>query len=82
MSLPQQFILKPFGQVLVIIKTLPDNENMSTRGAKVERSSVSEQPHELKYEAKKTGTSADKVATAKRSTGSNQRETVEKKLKK
>ncbi|WP_457126866.1 hypothetical protein [Mucilaginibacter sp. HD30] len=55
---------------------------MSTRGAKVERSSVSEQPHELKYEAKKTGTSADKVATAKRSTGSNQRETVEKKLKK
>ena len=26
---------------------------MATRGAKVERNSVSEQPHELKYEAKK-----------------------------
>ena len=29
---------------------------MATRGTKVERHSVSEQPHELKYEAKETGT--------------------------
>jgi hypothetical protein len=54
---------------------------MATRGAKVERNSVSEQPHELKYEAKKAGTSTGKVQTAKRSAGSNQRATVEKKLK-
>lgn len=53
---------------------------MATRGAKVERNSVSEQPHELKYEAKKEGTSAKNVEAAKKSTGSNQRRTVEKKL--
>lgn len=53
---------------------------MATRGAKVERSSVSEQPHELKYEAKKEGTSAKNAEAAKKSTGSNQRKTVEKKL--
>jgi hypothetical protein len=55
---------------------------MSTRGSKVERSSVSEQPHELKYEAKKTGTSTEKVKAAKKTAGSNQRSAVEKKLKK
>jgi hypothetical protein len=55
---------------------------MTTRGTKVERHSVSEQPHELKYEAKKTGTSAAKVEASKKSTGSNQRSAVEKKLKK
>jgi len=55
---------------------------MATRGSKVERSSVSEQPHELKYEAKKTGTSAGKVEAAKKSTGSNKRVAVEKDLKK
>jgi hypothetical protein len=54
---------------------------MSTRGAKVERKSVSEQPHELKYEAKKEGTTPKKVETAKKSAGSNQRAAVEKKLK-
>jgi hypothetical protein len=53
---------------------------MSTRGSKVERNSVSEQPHELKYEAKKEGTSAKNVETAKKTTGSNQRKTLEKKL--
>jgi len=52
-----------------------------SRGSKVERHSVSEQPHELKYEAKKTGTTPAKVEAAKKSTGSNQREKVEKKLK-
>jgi hypothetical protein len=54
---------------------------MGTRGSKVERHSVSEQPHELKYEAKKTGTSAAKVEAAKKSAGTNQRSSVEKKLK-
>jgi hypothetical protein len=39
---------------------------MTTRGSKVERRSVSEQPHELKYEAKKTGTSTAKVEAAKK----------------
>ena len=55
---------------------------MATRGSKVERNSVSEQPHELKYEAKKTGTSSEKVEAAKKSAGSNQRSAVERKLKK
>lgn len=54
---------------------------MATRGTKVERSSVSEQPHELKYEAKKTGTTAKAVESAKKETGSNKRATVEKAIK-
>lgn len=53
---------------------------MATRGTKVERKSVSEQPHELAYEAKKTGTTAKKVEAAKKSSGSNQRSAVESKL--
>ncbi|QEM03101.1 DUF3606 domain-containing protein [Mucilaginibacter rubeus] len=53
---------------------------MATRGAKVERNSVSEQPHELKYEAKKEGTTAKKVEAAKKSAGTNKRSAVEKKL--
>lgn len=55
---------------------------MAKQGAKVERHSVSEQPHELKYEAKKEGTTPKKVEAAKKATGSNQRKTVEKKLSK
>jgi hypothetical protein len=54
---------------------------MSVRGSKVERRSVSEQPHELRYEARKTGTSTAKVEAAKKSAGSNQRNAVEKKIK-
>jgi len=54
---------------------------MATKGAKVERHSVSEQPHELKYEARKEGTTPRKVEDAKKATGSNQRSDVEKKLK-
>jgi len=54
---------------------------MATRGTKVERHSVSEQPHELKYEAKKTGTTPEKVESAKKAAGSNQRSAVEKKIK-
>ena len=53
---------------------------MPTKGSKVERHSVSEQPHELKYEGKKTGTTPKKVEATKKSTGSNQRSAVEKKL--
>ncbi|TSD66971.1 DUF3606 domain-containing protein [Inquilinus sp. KBS0705] len=53
---------------------------MATRGAKVERHSISEQPHELNYEARKEGTTAKKVEDAKKSTGSNQRGKVESKL--
>ena len=53
---------------------------MAKRGTKVERNSVSEQDHELAYEAKKTGTSKDKVEAAKKTSGSNQRVAVEKKL--
>jgi hypothetical protein len=53
---------------------------MAKRGAKVERTSVSEQPHELKYEARKEGTSPKKVEAAKKATGSNKRATVEKNL--
>lgn len=53
---------------------------MATRGTKVERKSVSDQPHELGYEAKKTGTSSKKVEAAKKSTGSNQRSAIESKL--
>jgi hypothetical protein len=58
------------------------NKPMSKKGSKVERSSVSEQPHELKYEAHKAGTTAKKVEAAKKSAGSNQRSAVEKKLSK
>jgi len=53
---------------------------MATRGSKVERHSVSEQPHELKYEARKEGTSAKNVEAAKKASGSNQRSAVEKNL--
>ena len=53
---------------------------MATKGAKVERHSVSEQPHELNYEARKEGTTAKKVEAAKKSAGSNQRAAVEGKL--
>ena len=53
---------------------------MAKKGAKVERNSVSEQPHELKYEARKEGTTAKGVEAAKKATGSNKRSAVEKKL--
>jgi hypothetical protein len=53
---------------------------MAIRGSKVERSSVSEQPHELKYEAEKEGISAQEVSNAKKSAGTNKRAAVEKKI--
>ncbi|MBK0379239.1 hypothetical protein [Mucilaginibacter segetis] len=55
---------------------------MSTRGSKVERRSVSDQPHELNYEARKDGVNKDVISTAKKSAGSNQRQEVEKQLTK
>ncbi|MFD0764473.1 DUF3606 domain-containing protein [Mucilaginibacter lutimaris] len=53
---------------------------MSTRGSKVERKSVSDQTHEIKYEAKKEGTSPQAIKDAKKSAG-NQRSEIEKKVK-
>lgn len=52
---------------------------MATKGAKVERNSVSNQPHEIKYEAHKEGVSAEEVRNAKKSAG-NQRKNIEKKI--
>ena len=52
---------------------------MATKGAKVERDSVSNQPHEIKYEAHKEGVSAKDVKDAKKSAG-NQRTNIEKKV--
>lgn len=52
---------------------------MSTRGSKVERHSVSNQPHEIKYEAHKEGTSASKIKETKKAVG-NQRADIDKKL--
>jgi len=53
---------------------------MTKKGAKVERHSVSEQPRELAYEARKEGTTAKQVEAAKKSAGSNQRKAIEQKL--
>lgn len=53
---------------------------MATRGSKVERRSVSDQPHEIKYEAHKEGTSQEEIRQVKKSVG-NQRKDIEKKLK-
>jgi len=46
----------------------------------VERNSVSDQPHEIKYEAHKEGVSAKEVRDAKKAAG-NQRKDIEKRLK-
>ena len=50
------------------------------RGSKVERNSVSDQPHEIKYEAGKMGVKSSDIKDAKKG-GSNQRKDIEKKLK-
>jgi len=55
------------------------SKHMATRGAKVERNSVSDQPHEIKYEAHKEGVSAQEIRSAKKSAG-NQRKNIEKKV--
>jgi len=54
---------------------------MSKKGSKVERHSVSNQPHEIKYEAHKENVSAQEIRETKKSAG-NQRADIEKKLKK
>lgn len=46
----------------------------------MERNSVSDQDHEIKYEAKKLDVKPDKVKDAKSSAG-NQRKEIEKKVK-
>ena len=53
---------------------------MATKGSKVERHSISEQAHELAYEAKKEGTTTKEVEAAKKSAKSNQRTAIEGKL--
>jgi len=50
------------------------------RGSKVERNSVSNQPHEINYEAGKMGVKSSEIKAAKKS-GSNQRKDIEKKVK-
>jgi len=54
---------------------------MSKKGSKVERHSVSNQPHEIKYEAHKENVSVQEIRETKKSAG-NQRADIEKKLKK
>ncbi|WP_407666965.1 DUF3606 domain-containing protein [Mucilaginibacter sabulilitoris] len=46
----------------------------------MEHLSVSDQPHEIKYEAHKEGVSKQEIKDAKKSTG-NQRKDIEKKVK-
>jgi len=53
---------------------------MSTRGSKVERNSVSDQPHEIKYEARKEGVGVKAIKDAKKAAG-NQRSAIERKVK-
>ncbi|GAA3956855.1 hypothetical protein GCM10022246_08460 [Pedobacter ginsengiterrae] len=50
------------------------------RGTKVERNSVSNQDHEINYEAKKLDVKPAKVKDAKQDAG-NQRKAIEKKVK-
>ena len=50
------------------------------RGTKVERSSVSNQPHEIKYEADKLDVKPSEIKDAKKD-GTNQRKDIEKKVK-
>ena len=53
---------------------------MATRGAKVERRSVSNQDHEIEYEARKLDVKPGEIKDAKKSAG-NQRKDIEKKVK-
>lgn len=50
------------------------------RGTKVERNSVSNQEHEIKYEANKLDVKPSEIKDAKKS-GSNQRKEIENKVK-
>ncbi|MDQ0640323.1 hypothetical protein QF042_003888 [Pedobacter sp. W3I1] len=50
------------------------------RGTKVERNSVSNQPHKLKYEAGKMNVKASDIKDAKKR-GSSQRKEIAKKIK-
>ncbi|MDQ7949616.1 MAG: DUF3606 domain-containing protein [Pedobacter sp.] len=55
---------------------------MATRGAKLERGEVnSSQDYEVAYLAKKLGVSSQAIGGAKRATGSNKREDIEKYIK-
>jgi len=50
------------------------------KGTKVERNSVSNQDHEIRYEADKLDVKPDKIKKVKEGTG-NQRKAIEKKVK-
>jgi hypothetical protein len=50
------------------------------KGTKVERNSVSDQKHEIGYEANKLDVKPDKIKEAKSAVG-NQRKAIEKKVK-
>jgi|GEM_PF-395521 len=56
------------------------NKNIMARGTKVERNSVSNQDHEINYEAKKLDVKPGKIKDAKADAG-NQRKAIEKKVK-
>jgi hypothetical protein len=55
-------------------------KNIMAKGAKVERNSVSDQDHEIRYEANKLDVKPGKIKDTKASAG-NQREAIEKKVK-
>ena len=55
---------------------------MATKGSKTEKASVnSSQEYEVKYLAEKLGVSSQAISGAKRATGSNKREDIEKYIK-
>ncbi|AOM78886.1 DUF3606 domain-containing protein [Pedobacter steynii] len=55
---------------------------MATKGSKVEKSKVnSSQDYEVSYLAKKLGASSQAIGGAKRATGSNDRDKIEKYIK-
>jgi hypothetical protein len=56
------------------------NQNNMPGGSKVERNSVSDQPHEIKYEADKMDIKSSDIRDAKKG-GSNQRKDIENKVR-
>ena len=58
----------------------PYKKNIMARGTKVERNSVSNQDHEINYEANKLDVKPGKIKDAKGTVG-NQRKAIEKKVK-
>lgn len=63
-----------------VVSSITKPKNIMARGTKVERKSVSNQDHEIKYEADKLDVKPEKIKAAKSSAG-NQRQAIEKKVK-